>query len=159
LGVTDELSVDYELERASESSRTWLDDLRRHAYFDLLVAIFGGWDEDRHRRHCDDCWGRGEISLVVVSGARVGMIQVFERPGEVQIGEIQIHPDHQNQGIGTRLLEDVIAMAERQGKDVKLAVGLENERAYRLYQRLGFRCMAQSDTHHHLQRPPGQGDV
>jgi ribosomal protein S18 acetylase RimI-like enzyme len=137
----------YHFENASESNRAWLEELRRAANYDLFIVTFGTWDEQRHQRHCDECWNEGEISLVVVGGSKIGMIQLFQRADEVEVGEIQIHPDHQNQKIGTQLLEDVVAEAHQEGKSVVLSVGLKNENAHRLYNRLGFDRVGQNDTH------------
>jgi ribosomal protein S18 acetylase RimI-like enzyme len=82
------------------------------------------------------------------------MIQLFERPDVIEVGEIQIQPTHQGRGIGTRLLLDTIARAGAQRKKVSLATGLKNHRAFALYQRLGFRHVAQTDTHNHMESEP-----
>jgi ribosomal protein S18 acetylase RimI-like enzyme len=42
----------------------------------------------------------------------------------------------------------MLAMTE---KAVRLSVALKNDAALRLYQRLGFRRVAQSETHHHME--------
>ena len=116
----------------------------------LFHATFGSWDEVRHARQFRECWERGEISIIEVDGVRVGMIQLFERPNGPEIGEIQILPSHQNLGIGGRVLRDTILQAHAQRSRVLLSVGLKNERAYRLYQRLGFQKVACDDTHNHM---------
>lgn len=144
----------YQLEDASESNRAWLEELRRAANHEVFIVTFGRWDEERHQRHCDECWKEGEISLVVVGGSKIGMIQLFQRADEVEVGEIQIHPQYQNQKIGTQLLEDVVAEAHQQGKSVVLSVGLKNENAHRLYNRLGFDRVGQNDTHFRMQCLP-----
>jgi GNAT superfamily N-acetyltransferase len=64
----------------------------------------------------------------------------------VEIGEIQIQPSHQNQGIGSRVLTDTMAHVHEQGKKVVLSVALKNERAYRLYRRPGFQKIAQNNS-------------
>ena len=111
------------------------------------MATFGSWDEARHARQFTECLNRGGISIIEVDGARVGMIQLFDQPDAVEVGEIQIQPSHQNQGIGSRVLKDTIARVHEQRKKVLLSVALKNERAYRLYQRLGFQNVAHNDTH------------
>jgi ribosomal protein S18 acetylase RimI-like enzyme len=78
------------------------------------------------------------------------MIQLFDQPDAIGIGEIQIQPSYQNRGIGTRLLRDTINRAHEQHKKVSLSVALKNERAYRLYERLGFQKVAQNDTHNFM---------
>jgi ribosomal protein S18 acetylase RimI-like enzyme len=82
------------------------------------------------------------------------MVQLFERPEAVEVGEIQIAPEYQNNGIGTRLLRDTIERAHNDGKKVVLSTGLQNHRAFRLYLRLGFRHTGQTGTHNMLECAP-----
>ena len=92
--------------------------------------------------------------VVEVGETRVGMIQLFEFPDAVEVGEIQIAPNYQNNGIGTRLLQDTIARAHAEQKKVCLSTGLKNRRAFELYVRLGFRHVGQTDTHNLLEFEP-----
>ena len=64
-----------------------------------------------------------------VDGLRVGMIQLFDQPDAVEVGEIQIQRSHQNEGIGSRVLQDTIARVHEQRKKVLLSVAVKNERA------------------------------
>ena len=135
-----------ELIPAVEQDKHWLEQLRRAVYRDLFFATWGGWDEARHLRHSEGCWAQGSIQVVEVDGVRVGMLQLFELPDAVEVGEIQIAPEHQNKGIGSRLLRDTIARAHGEGKKVVLSTGLQNRRAFQLYLRLGFRHAGRTDT-------------
>lgn len=146
--------MEYRLVSAVPSDNAWLEDLRRTVYQDLFQATWGGWDEARHARHFADCIRRGHVSIIEVDGVRVGMVQLFEEPSSVEVGEIQVQTSYQNRGIGTRVLSDIIANAHRHGKCVRLEVGLKNDKAFRLYERLGFRRVAQSETHHHMECEP-----
>ena len=119
-----------------------------------LFAVSGGWDEALHLRNCRECWEDGEISAIDIDGVRVGMIQLFEHVDAVEVGEIQVHPSYQGRGIGTRLLQDTIAQAHAQRKKVSLSTVLQNHRAIKLYQRLGFVHVAQTETHHHMESEP-----
>jgi ribosomal protein S18 acetylase RimI-like enzyme len=147
--------MDYRLIPTTHKDQEWLEQLRRAVSQDLFAATWGGWDEARHLRHCAECWERGEINVIEVDGVRAGMIQLFEHADAVEVGEIQIEPAHQGRGIGTRVLLDMIARAHAQCKKVSLSTGLKNRRAFELYQRLGFRRVAQTDTHDHLECEPG----
>jgi GNAT superfamily N-acetyltransferase len=106
---------------------------------ELFMATFGGWDESRHLRHCAECWERGAIYAIEVDGLRVGMIQLFDQPDAVEVGEIQIQRSHQNEGIGSRVLQDTIARVHEQRKKVLLSVALKNERPYRLISGWAFK--------------------
>lgn len=140
----------YRLRDASPGDETWLENLRRRAYADLFDATWGGWDEARHSRQFSESMKHGQISIIEVNGVRVGMIQLIVESDAVEIGEIQIEPSHQGRGLGTSVLLDVIAEASGQGRSVRLSVGLKNERAISLYERLGFRLEGESDTHRHM---------
>jgi ribosomal protein S18 acetylase RimI-like enzyme len=141
----------YKLIAATPSDMEWLDVLRRDVYADLFQATWGAWDEARHRRHFSEWFDRGHIQIIEMAGERVGMIQVFNRSDALEVGEIQIQPKHQNRGIASRVLLDIVATARGNGKIVRLSVALKNESALRLYQRLGFRPVARSETHIHLE--------
>jgi ribosomal protein S18 acetylase RimI-like enzyme len=52
--------------------------------------------------------------------------------------DIAVMPEHRGQGIGTRLIEDLLRAAKAAGKPVGLSV-LKGQRPVSLYQRLGFR--------------------
>jgi len=136
--------------RSAGSDEAWLEGVRRRAYADLFDAIWGGWDEARHSRQFSESMKRGNISIIEVDGERVGMVQLIEDSDALEVGEIQIHPRHQNQGLGTSVLRDVISSARAQGRDVRLSVGLKNETAIKLYERLGFLSVGRSDSHLHM---------
>ncbi len=105
-------------------------------------------------RHFAECWERGDIYVIEVEGARVGMAQLLDHADSIEIGEIQIQPAHQGRGIGSRVLRDTMAGAQVLGKKVSLSTGLQNHRAVSLYERLGFRRVAESETHIHMAYEP-----
>lgn len=142
--------LNYQLIAASAEDQAWLENLRRNVYQELFFATWGGWDEARHKRHFSECIARGHIFIIEVDSTRVGMIQIFEQANALEVGEIQVQPGTQNGGVGTAVLKEIIARAHEGRKSVRLSVGLKNERAYRLYERLGFHCVGRTATHHHM---------
>lgn len=145
------MDVHYTLTQANDADISWLDQLRRDAYRELFTATWGGWDEARHLRHFAESIAQGNISIIEVDTHRVGMVQLVHHADALEVSEIQITPRDQNTGIGTAVLRDVIAAASENAKCVRLATGLKNLKALRLYLRLGFREMTQSETHYHLE--------
>jgi len=146
--------MQYRLIPASPAEKRWLEDLWRAAYHDLNIATWGRWDESRFVRHFAEFWERGNICTVELDGERVGMIQVIEHKDSLEVSEIQIHPSNQGRGIGTHLLRDALAEAHARNKKVFLSTGLQNHGAVRLYERLGFRQVRQSETHIHMESGP-----
>ena len=148
--------MNYQLVAATRDDQQWLEQLRRSVYRDLFFATWGDWDEARHLRHCSECWDLGSIFRIEVDGRRVGMIQLFEQSDAIEVGEIQIAPPYQCRGIGSQLLRDTVREAQTRGKKVSLGTGLENHRAFSLYQRLGFDHVGQTETHNLFEFPLGR---
>ena len=73
--------------------------------------------------------------------------------GEIRVLDIALLPEWCGQGIGTALLRDVMADADRGGVVVTLHVELWSP-AIRLYQRLGFREAGRSDVYALMERLP-----
>lgn len=144
---TRQMTTKYLLKPATDADMEWLDRLRRDVYRELFNATWGRWDETRHQRHFAESWESGHISIIEIDGQDVGMVQILESPQSVEVAEIQICPECQGQGLGTRVLSDVVDVAAKRKKPVSLYLGLKNLRAYDLYRRLGFRETGRSDTH------------
>ncbi len=70
------------------------------------------------------------------------MLTVYSNPRARHSGGIgiMVHRDYQGQGVGTRLLETLLDMADNWLMLVRVELGVyaDNERAIRLYKRLGF---------------------
>ena len=90
--------------------------------------------------------GRHQL-VAVVEGQVVGFGELFTHPDEARaahMGEINMvatHAEFGGRGIGTALMEAMIDLADNwlNLKRLGLIVFAHNERAYRLYERLGFR--------------------
>lgn len=72
---------------------------------------------------------------------------------ELRVIDIALLPEHRNRGIGSRLIETVIARADREHRSVSLHVELWNP-AIGLYERLGFHRGAQTEVYLRMDRPP-----
>jgi GNAT superfamily N-acetyltransferase len=122
------------------------------------IAATWGWDEQAQRRsHARKFSPRWQI--ITVGGADAGMLDVERRPGEIYLSRIEMHPRHQGQGIGTRLIGALIDEAARHGQDLVLDVLTVNDRAQALYRRLGLTEVARhGDNNVKITmrlRPPG----
>ena len=138
--------MNYSLKSASAADKPWLDHLRRECYKDLFDATWGHWDEDRHLRHFSSCLEKGNIQIIEYEDAPIGMLQVFDIDGAIEISEIQISPEHQGKGLGSTVIGDIIQKANESKKKVALSTGLKNEGAFRLYKELGFEETRRTDA-------------
>jgi ribosomal protein S18 acetylase RimI-like enzyme len=89
--------------------------------------------------------------LVVVDGEPGGRLLVARWAGEIRIVDITLLPELRGQGVGTALLSTVLEEAAAAGKRVTIHVARDN-RALRLYERLGFRRVGEHGVHLRLER-------
>lgn len=74
-----------------------------------------------------------------VSHALIGHGVMSLAAGECHLLNVCVHPDHQRQGLGRRLVEFMLDAARNRGARLALLeVRMSNQTAYRLYSRLGF---------------------
>lgn len=109
--------------------------------------------QDRHyRAHFPDC-----AFLVVEEegGPAIGRLYVDRREDEVRLVDIALVPERRGRGIGSRILEGVLAEAARAGLPVRIHVERDNP-ARRLYARLGFRAIGENGVHLLMERLPAE---
>jgi ribosomal protein S18 acetylase RimI-like enzyme len=107
-----------------------------------------------------DSWYRqvypeGKFLVIVRDSTPIGRLYVARLPTEVLLVDIALLPEHRGQGIGSRLLADVVADADRGGLPITLHVEPWNP-AKRLYERLGFATTQQGQVYETMVRPARQ---
>ena len=84
-------------------------------------------------------------SVIEVEDERVGRLRVGRGAGRVEVCGIQLRPGIQRRGVGTAIIEDLKAEAAAAGIPLDLAVEKDNPGARRLYDRLGFVQVGETD--------------
>ncbi|WP_198153063.1 GNAT family N-acetyltransferase [Pseudofrankia sp. DC12] len=115
--------------------------LHRAAMGSYVEQIWG-WDGAIQRVHHERTFDPERTQIIMVDGRDAGLLSVERRPAETYLGRIEIHPDYQGQGIGSRLIQDLLDEAVRRGHPVTLDVLAINQQAHALYRRLGFHDVA-----------------
>jgi len=92
--------------------------------------------------------------LILDDGEAVGRLYVFKDAAEIRILDITVLPQYRNTGIGSSLIRELLADADRSGKPVTIWVEQFNP-SQTLFQRLGF-AKIQDDGYSDLleYRPP-----
>jgi ribosomal protein S18 acetylase RimI-like enzyme len=67
----------------------------------------------------------------------IGSVRAIERKGICSIGRLMVHPQHQRQGIGGRLMQTIESMFPEAAR-FELFTGSKSEGNIRLYERLGY---------------------
>jgi len=77
-------------------------------------------------------------SVIEVDGRDVGRLRVVRTDAAIELAGIQILPEAQSSGIGSRIIVSLIDEAVATSRPISLSVEADNPRARHLYQRLGF---------------------
>jgi RimJ/RimL family protein N-acetyltransferase len=93
------------------------------------------------------------FDVVEVDGEPGGRLYVHRSPNEHRVVDIALMPFHRARGIGTQLLSEVVAEADRARTRVSLHVEVFNP-ARRLYERLGFVPVEDKGVYLLMERAP-----
>lgn len=94
-----------------------------------------------------------EFMLILQQGVGIGRIYVQRLEDAFCLMDIALLPAHRGQGIGSALLAQLIAEADRAGSRIGLHVERDNP-AQRLYARSGFELVEDGDVYQFLRRQP-----
>lgn len=126
-----------ELRPATDADSEFCYQLHKAAMGDYITATWG-WDEQVQRDFHARGFNPARWQIITVGGADAGLLDVEYRPGEIYLARIEIHPDHQGRGIGSRLIRALADEARQKDQDLVLDVLAVNHRAQALYRRLGL---------------------
>lgn len=102
-----------------------------------VEQIWGSFSEDYNRKNIAETIAAGIYSLIERDGRNIGAIAVEREPTHIQLTQMYILPSHQNHGIGTGLIRELVREARESAKPLRLRV-LSSNPARRLYEREGF---------------------
>ncbi|HQU84923.1 MAG TPA: GNAT family N-acetyltransferase [Pyrinomonadaceae bacterium] len=117
-----------------------------------------GWNEDQlkpflkmqcdfqnksYRMHFPDA----EFSMILFDDKKVGRMIVDRTENEVRLVDIAILPEFRGNGIGSSLIERLYSESKEKKLPLSLQVEKNNISAYRLYQKLGFENVGESDLY------------
>jgi ribosomal protein S18 acetylase RimI-like enzyme len=131
--------------RAEELAIVPWDDAQKEAFLRMQF--------DAQRRHYATHYPAAAHDVVLVDGEPAGRLYVDRREEEIRIVDIALLPVYRGRGIGTALLTPILEEADAGGKTVSIHVE-HNNRARRLYERLGFAQVEDQGVYALLERRP-----
>lgn len=117
-----------------------------------------GWDEAAQARHFRERFPVMARQVIEVGGKMAGLYTVEEHPDRLYLANILIAAPFRRQGLGTRLILRLIEQGRSKGLPVTLSVLKVNLDARRLYEKLGFDLIGETDTHYQMKRPLDRED-
>ena len=120
------------------------------------VAATTDWDEVKEKEVFTTYFDFSsyEISVIVLDGFDIGYLKVDRTGREIFLANIHVHPEHQNQGIGSGVIKSLLVEAERKEIPVSLKVLKVNEAARRLYERFGFSVEEEAEDYYLMRARP-----
>jgi ribosomal protein S18 acetylase RimI-like enzyme len=126
------------LRPATVADDNFLYELNRQALGDVVEATYGPWDDTVQREFHRNWFDPSRLLIVLVDGKPAGVIDAQTAGDVFYIGRIEVSPEHQNRGIGTTLLHQLIDQAGVSGAAAVELHVLKANRVRVLYERLGF---------------------
>ena len=141
---------------------------------DFLYSVYAGtrtdelavvdWDEARktaflkmqfaaQHKHYQEHFPQAAFEIVLLDGHPIGRLYVDRREDEIRLIDIALLPEYRNGGIGTALLQELLAEATKARKPLRIHVERFN-RALRLYAHLGFATIAEHGAYFLLEWAP-----
>jgi ribosomal protein S18 acetylase RimI-like enzyme len=137
-----------ELRRATEADIEFLMALRRTT---MWAHFENSGCEIDERAQLERVLYRLDCARIITrDGADIGLLKVVRDSDPWELAQIQLLPAQQGQGLGRRLLQQLLDEATAAGKSVVLDV-LQANPARHLYERLGFHVVGDAD-HGYLMR-------
>ena len=146
--------MDFILRPARAADYEWLWNLKRLTMRPYVEQTWGVWDDFAQEEFFRHSYRAESVQVVVVDRADAGLLHVEREPAELFLANIQIHPDFQNRGLGSAVVQTVIETGQQLRLPIRLQVLKVNFRARQLYERLGFSVSQDTGTHTIMRKLP-----
>jgi len=131
---------------AAKEDLEFLFSLLRASLGPYVEQTYGPWKDEEQRTRFFASTDPATHRIIELDGRPVGCLAVRWLPDQVKLDRILLLPAHQNRGIGTHLVREVVAKAGVAGLPVRLRVFRVNP-ARRLFECLGFVATGETETH------------
>ena len=131
----------YTSTRAQEFAQVPWNEAQKDAFFRMQFLAQSRWYETAYTG--------AEHQLILRDEQPVGRIIVLRSPRELRLVDIALLPEHRNCGIGTALMNGLLAESRQSGMPVELQV-LKGNPALHLYERLGFTRTGEDEMYYRM---------
>ncbi|MGR8935951.1 MAG: GNAT family N-acetyltransferase [Gammaproteobacteria bacterium] len=140
----------------AESDRSFIKAVYASTRAEELALV--DWDDEQKRQfldmqfsaqHCyyQENYTDTDFLILLLDNRPVGRLYVARWSDEIRIVDIALLPEYRNRGIGTRILQDLLAEAAAAQKPVRIHVECFNP-ALNLYRRLGFKRIGEHGVYY-----------
>lgn len=124
-------------------------DLKKEVYKEYVEKNYGEWNEENQQKLFSRFMKENfkDIELIYLKDELVGFYNGKDKDNNTfEIGNICVKPEYQNKGIGTAVLKEILF--EHKEQNIKLQVFKINDKAIKLYEKMGFKKEDETETHY-----------
>ena len=144
--------MNIELRTACEKDLTFARDVYIETMRWIIERLFG-WDLAREDKHFAQFFKLDEARIITADEQDVGWIQEQVEDTAINVGSFYVMPMMQRRGIGTQVLQMLLARARNQSKAITLSVVKINP-ALHFYEKHGFRITHEDKHKFYLRADP-----
>ena len=111
-----------------------------------------GWDEDEQRKLHQRRFAVHDFRVIQIAGTDIGIMAMERQQNCISLHQLFILPEYQGKGIGEAVMKLIINEAAEAKLPMRLQVLKVNNRAFKFYERLGFKRTGESNTHILMER-------
>ena len=126
-------------------------EVKRTAMRPYIVQRWG-WDEALQLRLHSDRFSEKPFYEIVRSNCAVGTVSLMQHADHIRFGEFYLLPQCQRQGLGSKILQHCLALADARNLPTRLEY-LKWNPVGALYRRHGFVVIGETEIHWLLERP------
>jgi len=112
-----------------------------------------GWDESYQLALQQERWNEKPWFIILMNDKTIGTVSIQHFESHVRFGEFYLYSQFQNQGIGTKVLQEFLTQCDRDSQKVVLEY-LKWSPVGSLYKRNGFNVTGENDNHYFMAREP-----
>lgn len=125
------------LRQAAAADHPFVQEVYFETQREVIEQIFGLHGDAHENEWFDGFYREASTQIILVDGHEAGFMTLLRHAGTTTIQCLFLRSEHQGRGIGTNLLQTIIAESTSDGR--RLTIGTERGNpAKRLYERLGF---------------------
>jgi ribosomal protein S18 acetylase RimI-like enzyme len=144
----------YWLREVTDADNDFMFDVKRSGMREYVASTFGEWNDAEQRARFESLLTPQYDRIVVTTHGDIGTLCVTWDSDPVFLAGIYLAPAARGAGLGSAIIGDILDHARQLDRIVQLRVLRTNTPARRLYERLGFRLVGDTDTHLVMQVSP-----
>lgn len=133
----------YKIAQVTETDLESLIELRIAAMRESLEKV-GRFDPVRARNRFIKSFSLADSRKILIDGNLAGLYVLKKESDHFYLDHLYIHPEYQNSGLGSELLQLIQQYTKEEGLPIRLGA-LKKSRANRFYKKHGFVCTHEAE--------------